>query len=143
MPTIDDSYGSDYRGLPLFEQQRPAGPFAESKIPPSPEEIMVASFIWKHRGRSNPISIAQLRDKTGYTERQIKGIVEQLVTTHKLRIGANREEPVGYFVVESAEDLAAAVRPYRNQIIAMWRRLRVLESRSGLRELLGQLTLED
>lgn len=128
----------------LFEEKgRREGPFSASQLPPTKEEVLVASLIWQRRGRGNPISIARLRQLTGLSERQIKGIVEQLVVAHGMRIGARREEPAGYFMIETAEDLAAAVKPYRNQILAMWRRLRVLEQPQRLRELLGQLRLED
>lgn len=122
---------------------RREGPFSASQLPPTKEEILVASLIWQRRGRGNPISIARLRQLTGFSERQIKGIVEQLVVAHRMRIGARREEPAGYFMIETAEDLEAAVKPYRNQILAMWRRLRVLEQPQRLSELLGQLRLED
>ncbi|GIU80160.1 MAG: hypothetical protein KatS3mg005_3398 [Bryobacteraceae bacterium] len=128
----------------LFEGEgRREGPFSASRLPPTKEEILVASLIWQRRGQGNPISIARLRQLTGFSERQIKGIVEQLVVAHRMRIGARREEPAGYFMIETAEDLEAAVKPYRNQILAMWRRLRVLEQTHKLMELLGQLRLED
>jgi len=125
---------------PLFAQ--PADPFARSRTKPSPDEVLVASLIWRHRGRRNPIRIAKLKELTGFSERQIKGIVEQLVVTHKLRIGGSREEPAGYFIIETEEDLRVAAGPYRSQILAMLRRLRVLEDPHSLREFLGQLRLE-
>lgn len=124
---------------PLFEDS----PFANSPANPSPDEVLVGSLIWRHRGQSNPISIAKLQEHTGLSERTIKGIVEQLVVTHRIRIGGRREDPVGYFVINSASDQEAATKPYRNQILAMWRRLRVLEAKPALLELLGQLRLED
>lgn len=127
---------------PLFAEPVD-GPFAQSQIQPSAEEVMVASLIWRQRGRSKPISIARVRELTNYSERQIKGIVEQLIVTHRMRIGGRREEPAGYYMIETAEDLATAVGPYRAQIIAMWRRLRVLLQPQALRELLGQLKLEE
>jgi hypothetical protein len=121
-------------------------PFADSKIAPTAIERVVAGMIWKHQGRNNPISIAALSSATGKDARAIKAIVEQLVTTHRARIGGYRGadgDPAGYAVIVDAEDLAAAVGPYRAQIFAMWRRLRVLLSRHELAELHGQLGLEE
>jgi hypothetical protein len=118
------------------------GPFAGSKLRPTKPEILLAGLIWQHRGRERPLSIARLRELTGVNERAIKGIVEQLIVAHKMRIGGRREEPAGYFMIEDSEDQAAAVGPYKAQILAMLRRLRVLESREALREFLGQLRLE-
>jgi len=127
--------------LPLFG--RPVDdPFAASKVTPSAMERVVGAMIWEHQGRANPISLEAVSQATGLDERAVKGIVEQLVVTHRMRIGGKREAPVGYFVVVDAEDQETAVRPFRNQVLAMWRRLRVLAEPRALRELHGQLTIE-
>jgi hypothetical protein len=134
---------------PLFDlapADEVAGPFADSKIAPSGIERVVAEIIWRHRGRANAISIAMLTAATGKDERAIKGIVEELVTTHRARIGGYRGGEgarVGYAVIVDAEDLAATVGPYRRQILSMWRRLRVLLSKHELAELHGQLRIEE
>jgi hypothetical protein len=133
----------DYQGfaedLPLFPAEAIAGPFDRSATQPSPEETLIASLIWKHKGQANPIPIARLRELTGYSERQIKGTVESLIVTHRMKIGARREEPAGYFMIETKEDLAAAVGPYRSQILSMLRRLRVLDTYEACRDFLSQV----
>jgi hypothetical protein len=132
----------DYAGAgPLFEQPE-EGPFGRSKLPPTALERDIAERIWRHRGRANAISIARLTQETGLSDRTIKQQVETLVDTHRMRIGGYREDPAGYAIIETAEDLAAAVGPYKAQALAMLRRLRVLESPEGWREFLGQLRLE-
>ena len=130
---------------PLFAAAAEDGPFANSRITPTEIERVVAGMIWRHKGRGNAILIADLAKATGKDARTIKGIVEQLVTTHRARIGGYRrgDGERGYAVICDAEDLAATVGPYRSQIISMWRRLRVLLSASELAELHGQLRLED
>lgn len=128
---------------PLFEKIAEDGPFADSRVTPTVLERVVAEVIWSHQGRQNPISIAMLSRATGKTDRDIKAIVEQLVVTHRMKIGGKRGEPVGYFVVVDAEDQEAAARPYREQIFAMWRRLRVLMGAHALREMHGQLRIEE
>lgn len=120
--------------------------FADSKITPTVAERVVAEIIVAHRGRQNPISLATLCQCTGKSERVVKAIVEQLVVTHRMQIGGYRGhsgESVGYAVIVDAEDQAAAVGPYRSQILSMWRRLRVLSSKHELAELHGQLSLEE
>jgi hypothetical protein len=130
---------------PLFDEEpRADSPFADSKIEPTAIERVVAEIICSHRGRKNPISNRMLCQAAGKSERTIKGIVEQLVVTHRLRIGAARMgEDHGYFVIVDAEDLEVATQPYRNQILSMWRRLRVLCESHTLRELHGQLAIEE
>jgi len=63
------------------------------------------------------------------------------VVAHRIRIGGRRGDPVGYFVIQDLEDLEVAVRPYRDQIFAMWRRLRALLEPHALREMAGQLAM--
>ena len=45
-------------------------------------------------------------------------------------------------MIQDADDQATAVGPYKSQILAMFKRLRVLEAPHRLREFLGQLKLE-
>jgi hypothetical protein len=104
---------------------------------------VVAEMIWPHQGSAHPIALKFIAKAIGKTERAVKGIVEQLVVTHRMRIGARREEPVGYFVVVTAEDLDIACKAYESQIFSMWRRLRVLRQPHHLRDLLGQLRIEE
>jgi hypothetical protein len=118
--------------------------FADSRVRPDPKERVLAAMIFKHKGRDHPISIARLCSGTGWTQREIKGIVEQLVVTHRMKIGGRRDrETHGYFMVMDAQDLDTATGPYRQQILAMWRRLRVLLGVHALRELHGQLEIEE
>jgi biotin operon repressor len=130
---------------PLFRvQAKTDGPFAGSKIEPTGIERVVAEIIWTHCGRKNPISNHMLCMATGKSERAIKEVVQSLVVDHGIRIGGARiGEDHGYFMVMDAEDLEAAVKSYRNQILSMWRRLKVLCEAHALRELHGQLTIEE
>jgi hypothetical protein len=127
---------------PLSNEPESAA-FANSNVPPTVTERLIAEIIWRRQGRKNAISIDVLHRATGKSERDIKAAVHELVVTHRMRVGSSRATPVGYFVIVDAEDLAAAVEPYRAQIVQMWRRLRVLSSRHELAELHGQLSLED
>jgi hypothetical protein len=116
-------------------------PFARSTIEPNALERLVAQLIWARR-RSNPITIAEICRGDNRAAREVKAAVESLVTVHRCRIGARRGEPAGYFWIQTAEDQAAAVGPYRAQILAMLRRLRVLDSAEDYRRFVGQLALE-
>lgn len=135
---VNGCYGDTQALGPLFD----AGPFGQSKIQPTAMEALVAGMIWKHKGRNNPISIARISELTKLSDRTIKGVVERLIVTHKIRIGARRDEPAGYFVIEGIEDLDAAVGPYKAQMLSMLHRLRVLAPPEVVREFLGQLKIE-
>ena len=122
--------------LPLFD-----GPFAHSKLTPTAHEKVIAGLIFQ-RARILPISIADITVCTGLDERTVKGHVEQLRSAHRCAIGSSRQAPAGYFWIRTAADRDTAVKPYREQILSMWRTLRVLDSPAALRELHGQLRLE-
>lgn len=134
-------------GMPLLDAVVAEG-LAASAIPASSNERRIWDLIASHKGYRNPVSIRMLHSVTGLSERAIKDAVAELIVTHKLRIGALRggslaADASGYFVIESAEDLAIAVRPYEGQVLAMLRRLRVLQGgKQQIREWLGQLAVE-
>ena len=142
----------DY-GMPAVQPPAPLfaraveGPFARSEMRPTPLEGLVAGIIWRHQGRENPVPLMEVIRLAGcklpaLSERKLKEIVQQLRVAHRCPIGARRAEPVGYFWIADAEDHEYALRPYREQVIEMFRVLRALDSRGRLSELLGQLTLD-
>lgn len=139
---------------PLFD----SNPFDHSPLgEPSTEfERIVADLIWRHKGRADPISIAQIRANVNLSERAVKGVVAALRTDHCMPIGALRgasdtrgsvsihdEQPVGYFWIVDAEDREIATAPYRSQILTMWRTLRRLDTVQRLRSLRDELTVEE
>ena len=115
-------------------------PFEASKVAPEAIERVVGGVIWGHRGRASAVKLAALMAITGKNERDVRGIVEQLVVTHRMRIGASAE---GYYMIVDAEDLEVAIARPKAQIFAMWRRLRVVMEPHALAELHGQLQLGD
>jgi len=126
---------------PLFDAPV-AEPFDNSPATPEPVERLVAAVIWRHQGRTKPVTIAEVAEVVNLDARKVKEIVEVLRVTHRCKIGAKRGDPAGYFWIVDAEDLKAAVEPYRNQILSMWRTLHVLDSRESMRELLGQMRID-
>jgi hypothetical protein len=133
-----EDFASEGR-LPLFDEAE-GGPFAASKVTPEANERVAAAIIYGHRGRERALKLHVLMDILGLDERKTRGIVEQLVVTHRMRIGASE---MGYYMIVDAEDLEAAIARPKAQIFAMWRRLRVLLEPHALRELHGQLGLGD
>lgn len=137
----DDVYGKPAgEDLPLFAA---VDLFADSVMEPTELERLVGGLIAQHRGRKNAIALRSLMDVTGKDERHVRGVVEQLIVSHRWRIGAALQAPSGYYMIETAEDLEMAVGTYRSQIFTMLRRLRVLMAPHQVRELLGQMTAED
>lgn len=122
--------------LPLFDPA--ADELAASRIPPAAKERRIFDLISPHRGHASAIPIRTLHTITGLSERSIKDAVAELIVTHKVLIGASRNADPGYFMIDTAHDQEIAVGAYKGQILAMLKRLRVLESPHKLREWLGQ-----
>ena len=135
----DDLYGA-VPELPLFAEP---DLFAGSAIEPSAMERVVAGILAQHRGWQQAIPLKALMDATGRDERQVRGVVEQLIVAHRMRIGTSLAAPCGYYTIETAEDLTRAVGPYKSQILSMLKRLRVLMEPHELRELYGQMGLDE
>ena len=127
--------------LPLFDTA--ADVLAQSTIPAKASERRIYDLIATHRGHASPISIETLHRITGMSERGIKGAVAELIVTHRVLIGASRQEPVGYFMIESDEDREVASAPLMGQIIQMARRLRAINGKQNVREWLGQLSIRE
>ncbi|HWE50496.1 MAG TPA: hypothetical protein VG273_11925 [Bryobacteraceae bacterium] len=127
--------------LPLFDAM--VDHLAASDIPASDKERRVYDLIARHKGHKNPISINHIHRITGISERGIKDAVAELVGSHRVMIGAMRgRDNFGYFLIESAEDQEIALAPYRNQVLAMLRRMRVLQGAHKVREWMGQEVAE-
>lgn len=138
-----DCYGDEVREIgPLFAAAA-AGPFDGSRVEPTLLQRRVAGLIWRHKGHRNPISIAEISQVTGLSDRLVKSVVESLVMLHGMKIGARRENPRGYFVIETIEDQEIGVKPYKRQALRMIERVRKLDSPRGIREFLGQLRISE
>lgn len=118
-------------------------PFASSKIPESPAERQIADLLVLFVGRENAARLSWLCEVSGQNPRQVKQVIEQLRVAHRIPIGASRGKKCGYFWMQDAEDFRVGLASYRAQVLAGWRVLRTLEDPEKLRELLGQLRLED
>ncbi len=127
---------------PLFADLGPVGgPFDRSSYPATPVETRVATLIWSRRGRGSPISINDICRLTNLKTREVKDVVEGLRMDHRMRIGALRTSPGGYFIVETAEDAEAALRPYRKQVFTMLKVIAVLADKQQRMEFAGQLRI--
>ncbi len=138
-------HGADAEPREVTPAAQPDGPFAGSKVKPTPTEAQIGWLIWRRAGRERAISIDDIIAAIGgdLDERKVKDAVQQLRVTHRAPIGSRRGGSgcKGYYRIVDAEDLEATVRPYEAQVLSMWRVLRALMPARRLRELHGQLTL--
>lgn len=97
-----------------------------------------------HQGAQRAISLHALMVKLDRvctpipSEREIKDAARSLVVDFKVRIGASRGKPFGYFLVTTAEEARDAASPYISEIRQLARRIRVLLDPHDLGEFEGQ-----
>lgn len=115
-------------------------------MPPvfSEDERAVLGILAGAQGAGAAVSIGAIRERTAMSYRAVTMAVEGLRTAHRMPIGSSRLKPNGYYIIKTAAELEATVRPLRNQALAM---LYVVSSLLGrrarrVRELLGQLEFE-
>jgi hypothetical protein len=97
-----------------------------------------------HLGAQQAISLRDLMVKLtrvckpAPTERDTKDAIRSLVVDFKVRIGASRSKPFGYFLVTTAEEARDAAHLYISEIRELARRVRILLNPHDLGELAGQ-----
>jgi hypothetical protein len=140
--------------------------FAGMGLDPTPEaharNVMLGSGPWPatdlqrellrillyHSGAQRAISLRDLMVKLDRvikpvpTEREIKDAIRSLVVDFKVRIGASRSKPFGYFFVTTPQEARDAAHLYISEIRELARRVRVLLDPHDVAELEGQRWLK-
>lgn len=95
-----------------------------------------------HKGTANARPLGSIAETLKTTEREVKQHAKTLTEEFGIPIGASRQQPHGYYLCVTAEDYAAACRPYIHEVQSLVRRLHALHPTPRLSEILGQLQLE-
>jgi hypothetical protein len=114
----------------------------EGPWPVSDKQRAFLHLITWHKGASHALPLASIADKLKMPAREVKAMVKELVEQFALPIGASRQEPYGYFLCVTAEDVELAIRPLESEVISLARRIRALGGEKRLAEFAGQLQLQ-
>lgn len=106
------------------------------------EQRMLLQVLRYHFGRPNAIPLAEICARTKLGEREVKNLMRSLVVDFKVRIGAARTQPFGYYLVTNADEAKEAAQVYESEIVELARRVRVLRGAHFTAELLGQLRMQ-
>jgi hypothetical protein len=102
----------------------------------------IVELLRDHRGADRPITIEGIRVHVPLSERQVKKSVKQLVEVYGLPVGASRHFPAGYFLVVTAADREAALRPLRAEFYSLLRRIKALGDNRVVEKMLGEAQQE-
>lgn len=145
-PTRTMHVGADTQilvGISLDEQVERV--LADAVLEPRDKDVL--RILDAHRGQANPIKGEDILKQLDvavdeHSRRWLKNVVENLVTTHGVKIGGSRFKPYGYFLVTSLADLDVALSPLLGEWYAYGRRIRALTSKTDFMRLCGQLDLD-
>lgn len=110
--------------------------------PLTPEQKTLLYAMEFHIGRAKAVQLARLCELTRLKDREVKNLMRSLVVDFKVRIGAARTEPYGYYLIVTADEAKEAAQVYESEIIELAKRVRVLRGREFVAELLGQIRMK-
>lgn len=117
----------------------------DPSAPPGPtmmsDEQMVWFFLRRRRGRDHAISVSELSDKTSIEDVSVRAIVKGLIEEHHKLIGSATSPPVGFYIIETREELRVVCNSLKGRALSILYRMSVLK-RCGIRRLLKDLELE-
>lgn len=116
--------------------------FGRTEIPLTTEEREILLILRWHKGASNAKPLADFAAKLNLSPRSMKQHIRNLAVTHKLPIGGSRQEPYGFFLCVTAEDIEVALRPIWNEIKSLLQRAHAVGDRQRVLEMLGQMQEE-
>ena len=106
-----------------------------------PDEQAVLDVLRRHRGRAQAIGLDVLAASAGISEREVQSAVALLIEQHHMPIGSAVKKPMGYYLIETEEELAESLSQLTHRITALARRVAALK-RSTTPVVLNQLALE-
>jgi hypothetical protein len=123
---------------------------ATNKLSPCESDVLDLLSESVCLGRDKALGIAAMqavwerRGKRVWPDRSIKDSVKQLLEIFEVPIGSSRARgSSGYYFLSDSEDLEAAERPLRAEIISLVKRLKTINPKSRFAQhIAGQLQME-
>ncbi len=106
-----------------------------------PDEQAVLDVLQWHRGRAQAIGLDVLAASAGLSERTVQYAIASLIESHGQPIGSATMRPAGYYLIETADELAESLNQLTHRIISLARRIAALKQ-STTPIVLNQLALE-
>lgn len=107
----------------------------------SPDERAVLDVLLRHRGRAAAIGLDAVAGIAGISERTVQHVVAQLIEHHGHPIGSAVQHPMGYYLIETPDELAESLSQLVHRLTALARRIAALKQ-STTPIVLKQLALD-
>lgn len=93
----------------------------------SPDERAVLDVLTRHRGRAAAVGLELVAGMAGLSVRNVQDIVAHLIERHGFPIGSAVKKPMGYFVIETQDELAESLSQLVHRLTALARRIAALK----------------
>jgi len=107
----------------------------------TPDECAVLDVLRRHRGRAAAIGLDAVAGIAGISERSVQHVVAQLIEHHGHPVGSAVQHPMGYYLIETPDELAESLNQLVHRLTALARRIAALKQ-STTPIVLQQLALE-
>ncbi len=89
-----------------------------------------AVFCQLGKGRARAVSVRDLAEQTHISERQIRDVVRTLIMQHGILVASAVDDPPGFFIAQTREEIIAATRSLRHRGIMILARVAKLQKSS-------------
>lgn len=89
-------------------------------------EKLILHILRKHRGRNNPISCRQLEKAIGFSSRETRRIIANLVVKHRIPVASSVSCPYGFYLITNKQEAGACLRQYYSRAKKVINRARIL-----------------
>ena len=114
---------------------------APATMPLSPDERAVLDVLVRHRGREAAIGLDAVAGIAGISERTVQDIIVHLIERHHHPIGSAVKHPMGYYLIQTPDELEESLSQLVHRLTALARRIAALKQ-STTPIVLKQLALE-
>ena len=89
-------------------------------------EKLILRILRKHRGRNNPVTCRRLEKIAGYSSRNIRKTIANLVIRHYIPIASSVHYPYGFYLITNKQEAETCLRQYYSRVREVVNRARIL-----------------
>ena len=89
-------------------------------------EKLILRILKRHRGRNNPVTCRQLEKITGFSSRNIRKTIANLVIRHRIPVASSVHGPYGFYLITNKQEAETCLRQYYSRAGGVLNRARIL-----------------
>ena len=89
-------------------------------------EKLILRILKRHRGRNNSVTCRRLEKNTGYSSRNIRKTIANLVIQHHILIASSVHYPYGFYLIADKQEAETCLRQYYSRVKEVVKRARIL-----------------